>query len=436
MKTSFGRSAMLATTALTLGLLASGGAFAQTAINGEGSSLAAPTYKAEFTSQGSLDTHYTWTDYATSSGNGRDALIANTGTVPPKGSGVPTGTAVDFAASDAYISSSKLGSFNTANAGVDGNMIQIPMMGTPIAIAVKNASITANGKLQLTDSDICGVFSGKITTWAGTASGKTLGAMGTINVVTRDDNSGTSFLLIQHLGQVCTTANSAFSAATLATISATPTQTFGSLFADLGTKDAAGNENYALPANFTKQVGSGAVATAVETDANSSALAYISPDFTSIAPVGNSGHHTLLVTSQQSLNGTYYLPNVTNTSLALASNDIHAANLTPPSNATDAANALKWVPALPTPAAGYPIVGYTNWFVPTCYQNSKAAGINEFIVNHLTSSAFKTIITNNGFLPVTNAAYLSAIKADLIGNSSGYNLNIGNTTACAGKAGR
>ena len=62
-----------------------------------------------------------------------------------------------------------------------------------------------------------------------------------------------------------------------------------------------------------------------------------------------------------------------------------------------------------------------------------------FLTDHYLAATFKTIQKNNGLVSVTNtsaAKFLTPVKDDILANKHGWNTNIGNATACAGKAGR
>jgi phosphate transport system substrate-binding protein len=103
---------------------------------------------------------------------------------------------------------------------------------------------------------------------------------------------------------------------------------------------------------------------------------------------------------------------------------------------------LNWVPAIPTTTAGYPIVGYTTMLLSSCYANPAAgSAINAFLkLQYGTgSTAYTTIIQNNGFAPLKNtkaSKYVTAVENDFLGNTSKYNLNIDNATTCASYPGR
>ena len=126
-----------------------------------------------------------------------------------------SGVAVDpnFAASDAPLAQSEITAFNTTNATTGINyqtthtqQVQLPAVAGAVAVVYNNADL---GKVQLnlTRSDICGIFSGQITNWTQLA-GHTPKFKGTltskpIKLVYRSDGSGTTFSFTNHLSKVC-----------------------------------------------------------------------------------------------------------------------------------------------------------------------------------------------------------------------------------------
>jgi len=426
------KTMILASTALAFGVLAGAAHAAPTVLNGEGSSLATPTYNNEFGVYNPANSAYNLHEYSTSSGKGQAALLNNTGTAS---SGVPTGLPVYWAASDSYVSSTYLSSFQTTAGTAAGALIQVPMIGTPITVPYKNNivhAVTAStpqggSSLVLNDADLCGVFSGKITLWQNTVGGAAQKATGTITVNYRSDGSGTSFLFTQHLVAVCTatTDGGIFSSHKVASISSSTPPYASSTFASFFTSG--------VPSTFVGSSGSAGVAAAI--NGQTSAIGYLSPDFTGIASAPAVTYELPVASVLNATANKAYQPTIGSTQTALANAGTYSINGTPPATATAAANQLNWVPALPTPAAGYPIVGFTNWLLPTCFQTAAVGTtINAFLTNH-HSGLYASQITAGGFT-ADPTAFTTAIKADFLSNSSGFNLNINNATACAGHTGR
>lgn len=444
-----------------------GQAEATTCVNGGGSSLAAYVYAAPATTTpaftgGELTVYAASTGGTTgfsyekaSSGGGQQAFEAND---PGDFNGTTeSGYAVHFAASDAYINSASV-LFPYVGAGhpmiSGGQFIQIPMFATPITIPVENAKMLKNGGVTLTDSDLCGIFSGLITNWNKTSVASKLTA-GTIHVYWRNDyyGSGTTFLLTQHLASVCTTAN------TLSGFTFTATTKFATLFNGVHsvtvTTPATSSDPWIIPvaadgsfANLVGAKGSGGVADGVNNDSTDSATGYVSPDYTSIAktPATTTApkpYTDLFVASLlNAANDTAYMPSLSNLTLAM-NNPGTAVNAAPPAltvaNLANVATQTNWVPEIAMPAKGYPIMGYTNWLVAQCYANkTDASSIVGFLTKHYSGS-YATLLNNNGFVPLIGgiaSGYGDAINKAFLTNSSKLNLNIENATACKGITGR
>jgi phosphate transport system substrate-binding protein len=150
----------------------------------------------------------------TGSGAGKNILAGVSGTNVqngcPDGSATPTGfgaatvgrttlTQPDFAASDSPLSTGDYNNY-VANRGAS-RPLQFPAVAGGIAIVYRNDKSTT--KLNLTTAQVCGIFSGTITTWS--ALGQPLPASGndTLQVVYRSDGSGTSFGLSNFLSANC-----------------------------------------------------------------------------------------------------------------------------------------------------------------------------------------------------------------------------------------
>jgi ABC-type phosphate transport system substrate-binding protein len=437
-----------AASAVVLACLTTANSFAaQSTIAGGGSTLAQYDYIFEYVqynaSAGSTGATF-GTYYESGSGAGQSAFLnndlscdinkvsgANGGNCTGTTAGQP-GYVVDYGASDATLSSSQIAGWATSTYGqnVAGNLIQLPSMGVGVSIPVQNSAVTSNGALILSDADLCGVFSGKITDFSQLTVAKpsVTPAAGPITVVVRSDGSGTSFLLTNHLSAVCTTGAGGNS-----NITFTATTTFASLF-----------PNSQLPSNFSAQKGSSGVAATLE--ANSSAIGYLSPDFTTIDP--NSGAntvngkpYTLVVASV--LNGkTAELPTTALITTGLAHAKL-GQTLTPPTTAAAGANPNNYVPLIQTTTAGYPIVGYTTYDFAQCYANPTiSAGIIAFLKDHYLNTTYTGDQNNNGFVAMSASGankFLTVIRQHIIANinsSPAWNVDIEDKTACKGLAGR
>ena len=353
--------------------------------------------------------------------------------------------AVSYGASDSTLTSAQIAQWASSSVGqaVAGNLIQLPSMGVGVAIPVVNAKVTKNGAttanvaiaggLTLTDSDLCGIFSGKITDWSGVTNyAKDKIAAGPIEVAYRSDGSGTSFLLLNHLSFACTSSNSNFP------LPLNVSTTFANAFTG-GT----------VPSNFIGESGSSAVANYLSntgpsgTPAATSAIGYLSPDFTTVDPMSNAfigqnsppNQKSALVVAAVAIGTKPFIPTVANVAAALnhpvAADSSHT---TPPTTAATAADPTSFVPLVGEPTTGYPIVGYTTFDFAQCYQNANVAtAIINFMTDHFTNSSYTATEANNGFVTISTSgakAFANAINRDILANTSKYNDNIQNTTVC------
>jgi ABC-type phosphate transport system substrate-binding protein len=416
--TSFARQVSAAVVASATSLIAVTAPAAAASINGGGGTASYFDYSAEFTLFSPLFGPY----YPVASVAAQTAFLTNN--AADFGPGLTF--SVDYAESDAPLTSAQAEGWLTGSAGQStaANLIQIPVAGTAIAIPVVNTAVAKNGQLALSDSELCGIFSGKLTNWS-QVSGKI--ARGQITVVYRLDAAGATFLLTNHFSAFCNQVNSDFAEFVPVTI-------FANLFAD-----------GVVPPNFIGVRGSAGMANELLAlaKAKGSATGYLSPDYTSLSPNGAvvdppSGY-PLIVASI--LNGSVsYLPTLTNIASGLTHPGAGSTNLVPPNTAYEAANPLNWVPIIPTTTTGYPIVGYSTFLLAQCYASAADATlILGFLSDHYGVTAYKQIQENNLLAPLQLAEknpYLAAIKANILVNTNSWNVNIQNPGACNGVPGR
>lgn len=417
-----------------LSALAASAAMAQTApaLVGGGSSLVAPSIGAEISIFPAADGTATYASVG--SGKGQTAFLKNDATQ----FGLASGTVVHFANSDAALSSSQISSYASSSLGTTstggGPLIQIPYIVTPITIPLVNAPAgtgpqTTTGQthsVALNDSDLCGIFSGKLTNWNQVTNpdNGSFYAAGPITVVVRGDGSGTTDLLTRHLAAtgVCTTGTGGNS-----NITFTETQTFKATLFPAG-----------LPTNFVEATGSGGVVTALKNLGTAAGVGYVSPDFTNpflasstSAPAAT---NALAVASLRNTStGADVVPTYQNATLALGT-------VTPPSTKATAADQTQWVPNSANPSVGYPISGTSQIIVSQCYANhSNSPTVNASVVDflnlHYTNASNAAILHANGFDTVPTS-YQTAINNDFLTNNSTFGLNIGNAAFCRTVAGR
>jgi ABC-type phosphate transport system substrate-binding protein len=112
-----------------------------------------------------------------------------------------------FVGSDSPIAASDLTNYSAGHAS--GQPVQIPAVSGAIAIVFNKTDTLGNPlpSLNLTEQQVCRVFSGNIKTWndANLASAIPSGVTvsGPIKIVYRSDGSGTSFAFSNHLSKIC-----------------------------------------------------------------------------------------------------------------------------------------------------------------------------------------------------------------------------------------
>jgi len=435
-----------AASAAALACVSTSHSYAQSTIQGGGSTLAEFDYTTEFPIWNSNPDGATFGTYwASGSGAGQAGFLTddlscdinkvngdNGGNCDGGSAQGQPGNTVDYGASDATLDATQISGWATFTYGqpAAGNLIQIPSMGVGVAIPVQNSAVTKNGALILNDNDLCGVLSGKLTDFSQLTlgQGSVTPTAGAITVVYRSDGSGTTFITTNHLSAVCTTGNGGNS-----NITFTATTTFTSLF-----------PNGTPPSNFIGEKGGGGVAAELET--LPSAMAYLSPDFTTIDPNSNAlinGQKSTLVVAAQLNGSTAELPTVKEITAALA-HPVSGQNLTPPQNAQQGANPNAWVPLIQTVSTGYPLVGYTTFDLAQCYADPTIkTGVVKFMTDHFTKAAYITVQNNNGFVTVSHsgaAKFLEAIRQHLLANKNTnggkWGIDIGDKKACKGLVGR
>ncbi|RKP52475.1 substrate-binding domain-containing protein [Trinickia fusca] len=405
-------------------------------VQGGGSSLVAPTIgnaallNSEIGQFGTNEASFTY--WSVGSGAGQAAFLNNDPTKFTSVSGSTTITAsgtVNFANSDAALSPAQITAYQNGLASVDGPLIQIPYIVTPITIPVVNGpAVTSTttpqttpnqaNSISLNDNDLCGIFSGKLTDWNQVTNPETGSVYSTtsmpITVVYRQDGSGTSELLTRHLAAVC---------------SATNTNT-GVTFVDSLTFANTTAFPHGVPSNFVAATGSGGVRKAL-LNSSTAAVAYLSPDYTNtfLAPSSSSASPALAVASLvNAQNGTYYAPTSANATAALGT-------VSTPANPADP---TQWVPNAGNPTAGYPVSGTSQIILSQCYANAGVTqAVQDFLNAHYNNANYASIVHGNGFDTVPSN-FQTAIVANFLSNTSQNFLDIGDSSVCgaSGFAGR
>jgi ABC-type phosphate transport system substrate-binding protein len=340
------------------------------------------------------------------------------------------GNTVSYAASDLILDADQIALWESSAFGQSaaGNLIQLPSMGVGVAIPVNNPAIRKNGELTLSDNDLCGVFSGRITDFGQITDSAIPPAPGPFNVLYRTDAEGPTFWLTDHLAAVCNAGNSA--------IQFQATTSFASLFPG------------APPANFIATADGQALASLMSCPgAPPLAIGYDTPDYTTIDPKSGAtltctdrgAKHSMLVVAGLQVGGAAYTPTVTNIVLGLT-HPLAGSDLTPPQSASAGADPTQWAPVVQTVTQGYPIIGYTSFNLAQCYADPNvAAAVILFLGDHYAGGGYQGIENRNGFATLKQLAatgYLADIKANILANKHNWNDDIEDPAACAGKSGR
>ena len=126
------------------------------------------------------------------------------GTAPTSGFNIPT-TATnqpDFVASSVPMSASEYSAF-IANEGVArGEPVEFPALVQSLAIVYNNPTLPVGQRVNLTSTQVCGIFSGAITNWNQLNASY---ASALITVLARSDGNGATFNLMNHLSATCGT---------------------------------------------------------------------------------------------------------------------------------------------------------------------------------------------------------------------------------------
>jgi phosphate transport system substrate-binding protein len=416
-----------------------GSASAQETIRGQGATLPAGLYADWFANPGP-NADYAFSYNAplvrrsggtipanTGSGAGKAAFASHTfnnntwtvgGTTQPLPSDVTTAQKEDiqFAGSDAILTTTDLANYNSARWG---DPIQVPSVGTPVTLAFNKSGIalkrkgatglvSSNGKqdtnkvLYLSRASYCGIFTGGITRWDDALITRDNGrvvAKEEIKVVVRSDSSGTTEIFSRHLDTVCDGSEAAGGFTFPATNTADPntptgrtTITWSSLITEPGRLIAA--------------AGSGGVSTAVAN--NRYSIGYVSPDYTDIvanpAPgAGSPPPATANLQNQADIDkgkNNNFDHSASFKNVRSAQNGIEAPLLTD--------SAIVWGQKLalldtrannPTAGTAYPIVGYTFMNFYTCYPKAKGKGVIAF-AKYLVSGEAADKAIAAGFAPL------------------------------------
>lgn len=392
---------------MTLAALCSAQA-AMADVNGGGATLPQPLYQTAGVLTAGFAPYI-----GVGSGNGKAAFLNNDYS---KLDATVTGKNVHWAGSDSKLSSTELSNYVTAHGTAWGPLIQVPSVATSVAIPFNKAG-TAGTNVNLSVNDLCGVFSGRLTTWDLIANS---GRTGPITVIYRKENSGTTELFTRFLNAKCSPA---LEGGTFAV-----TQAFGSSFSGGLPAGALNPLQQANPAGgFFTDTSAGVMSTL---NAAEGRVTYMSPDYAAATLAGLDDATKVATVAGVS-------PAPANVSAAIGAVAVPAiANRTLPNN---------WVPVFAAttsatdpsvvayPSSGYPILGFTNVVFSQCYADAnQSSQVRTFFTRHYNTSAFSSndaAIRNNRFVPLPTT-WKTAINDTFLNADS--NLSIGKSNICNG----
>ena len=333
-----------------------------------------------------------------------------------------------------------------------GNWLMIPSLISPVAFALNGKDgngnpltiNTADGHVHLSPKSACGILAGTITQWNDasltTDNGGTPLGSGQITVVHRSDGSGTTYIAINGVLNTLQCGSGGTAAfpftdnayPTLFCPGTPPVEPSSTInWPDL-INDQCGNP-ITKPSGsaYVGSKGSGSVQASIF--GTNGAIGYLSPDYTSEAPVNiGAGETPLPVAFVEDVHGTYWEPSATNAETALVS-------LTPAFNQTTVTDATVWAQlghlASP-PASGYPLSGFSWFNVYECYNPSSAAYnmILPTLYFHYTDPKATAALNLNGFAPVPSA-WVNVIGYLVAASYTPLNMDVIGTPACTGRGG-
>ncbi len=381
---------------MTLAALCSAQA-AMADINGGGATLPQALYQTS----GVLTTGFAGY-IGVGSGNGKAAFLNNDYTKFVAG---VTNKNVHWAGSDSKLSATELSTYVTNKQPTWGKLIQVPSVGTSVAIPFNKSGAAA---VDLSVNELCGVFSGRINDWKDISGA---GRTGPITIVYRSESSGTTELFTRFLNAKCTTEAGTFAV----------TPIFANSYS-LGLTPLVG----AVAATGSQ----GVMTSLAATDGGAT---YMSPDFAAPTLAGlDDATKVARVGKVVATNTAGVSPAAANVSAAIGAVPVPAT--------TERGNPDAWVPVFgpdntagvqPYPTSGYPILGFTNVIFGQCYADAtQTTQVRDFFAKHYgASNNNDAAITANAFVPLPTA-WKVAIRGSFLTASNA--LSIGNTNVCNG----
>ncbi|MCF4980831.1 MULTISPECIES: substrate-binding domain-containing protein [Pseudomonas] len=385
---------------MTLAALCSAqAAFAE--VNGGGATLPQPLYQTPGVLTAGFAAYI-----GVGSGNGKAAFLENKydKLVP----GV-TNKNVHWAGSDSKLSLTELSTYASDKQPGWGKLIQVPSVATSVAIAFNKAG----AGLNLSVDQLCGVFSGRYSDWSEVVgSGRT----GTITVVYRNGNSGTTELFTRFLNAKC---NAALEGGTFAV-----TQDFKSSFSGPVRGTRINPLQQAKPGGgFYADTSEGVMSTLNAAD---SRITYMSPDYAAATLAG--------------LDDATKVAKIAGVSPAPANVSAAIGVIQPPA-LINRGQPGAWVPTFAAtasttdpsivayPTTGYPILGFTNLIFSQCYADAEqTTQVRNFFARHYGAFGNNdTAITDNRFVPLPGN-WKTAVRDTFL--TATNELSIGKSNVC------
>lgn len=376
-----------------------------------------------------------------------------------------------FAGSDDIVLPSDIAAYsgsatNPVNT-VTGYWLQIPMLAASVTVAHNQKdgngnplTLGASGSLKLSRKTLCGIVSGHVTKWDNALitadNGGAVGA-GPITFVHRSDGSGTSFLFSNAMAAQCVGIfgpNNETPGAPLALYSFPWTdKTLPASQCPAIPAQGSNQQNYpdaspdqcgtavANPGGGNFANGSGNAGVVAQIHAINGAIGYATPDFVDpVVAIGTGpadGLPTAAIQNQFDIdNGLTAFQKPTYQKVATA-----MSAQSPVFDDTSRANPLNWSRQMVNPNPilqdAYPIAGFTQFELYQCYANVDVYnGLIKYLTFHFDGNgAVPGILHSQQFSEIPEVWFAEVLKL-LNPQNPTTGLNLGNTGACAGKAGQ
>ncbi len=287
-----------------------------------------------------------------------------------------------FVGSDSPLAAADLTAYAAGH--TSGQPVQIPAVSGAIALVFNNADV---GTLNLSETQVCQIFSGVITNWNDsrlTSAGAGTGVPSkSIKVVFRSDGSGTSFAFSNHLSKVCGTS------------ALTGGNGVAPLFkTDQSYSVAAASYLSAYASSVGASGNPGVIAAIQDTDNNDGAIGYAEAanaitSFVQFANVANDNTPTTFV-DPTTYGGTRLPVNVNFDEIIASTNSTTGRPVLGPSGLTTQCIGIVNPEDYAKPAAGYPIVAVSYLLANSANNGSDAAHVEGVLF-----SPYNTSVTNN-----------------------------------------